>query len=389
MAGRRAQAKRQVCSYARLDAFARGQILAYHASGKSRDEICSLVTKTDGLNPQIRAVNYIVSKKRKQPDWRGESIAEGGRRPALDKGEEKQLTAFVFRNRCKKVVTATLCRTALRFLRRVSRQTVRNYLHRAGLAWLRRRPKTWVPTKVKVQREAHCRWILTQQQRRLDRWAYTDGTTFYLARGPLEHQQKARLALGKSVWRMASGKDGLMDDNIGPSMYAKSQGLPVKIWGVFAAGRLEIYVLPPDGPQKTANMNSERYAWLVAAHFASWRAKCFGDERRAVLVQDHEQCLWTEEAQAAIHKAGFDLLTTHPKYSPDLNAIEGQWGRLRARLEKTAPTEVEPRSCFIKRLRIAAAWLNTHGLAGGQRLCVNQKVRAAEILELKGAKCKW
>jgi hypothetical protein len=147
--------------------------------------------------------------------------------------------------------------------------------------------------------------------------------------------------------------------------------------------------LPPDGPQKTNNMNSERYACFVAAHFASWRAQCFGDERRAVLVQDHEQCLWTEEAQAAIHKAGFDLLTTRPKYSPDLNAIEGQWGRLRARLEKTAPTEVESRSCFIKRLRIAAARLNTHGLAGGQRLCVNQEVRAAEILELKGAKCKW
>ena len=56
MAGRRAQAKRQVTSYARLDAFARGQILAYHASGKSRDENCSLATKTDGLNPQIYRV---------------------------------------------------------------------------------------------------------------------------------------------------------------------------------------------------------------------------------------------------------------------------------------------------------------------------------------------
>jgi hypothetical protein len=87
MAGRRAQAKRQVTSYARLDVFARGQIRAYHASGKSRDEICSLLTKTDGSNPQIRAVNYIVSKKRKQPDWRGESISEGGRRRKLDKGE--------------------------------------------------------------------------------------------------------------------------------------------------------------------------------------------------------------------------------------------------------------------------------------------------------------
>ena len=107
MAGRRAQAKRQVTSYARVDALARGQILAYHASGKSRDEICSLATKTDGSNPQIRAVNYIVSKKRKQPDWRGESISEGGRRPELDKGRKNNLL---------RLFSATVARKSLQHL---------------------------------------------------------------------------------------------------------------------------------------------------------------------------------------------------------------------------------------------------------------------------------
>ena len=44
----------------------------------------------------------------------------------------------------------------------------------------------------------------------------------------------------------ANGKDGLLDENIGPSMYAKGQGLPVKIWGFFANGHLEYYLLPKD-----------------------------------------------------------------------------------------------------------------------------------------------
>ena len=104
MAGIRAQAKRQVTTYARLYGFARFQILAYHASGKTRDEICSLVTKTDGSNPQIRAVNYIVSKKRKQPDLRGESISEGGRRRNLDKGEENNLLRLFFATVARKTL---------------------------------------------------------------------------------------------------------------------------------------------------------------------------------------------------------------------------------------------------------------------------------------------
>ena len=81
---------------------------------------------------------------------------------------------------------------------------------------------------------------------------------------------KMRLALGKHVWRMATGKDGLWDDNVGPTVYAKAQGLPVKIWGFFANGRLEYYALPKDG-RKTTNMIGDTYEWLIADRFATWR----------------------------------------------------------------------------------------------------------------------
>ena len=118
---------------------------------------------------------------------------------------------------------------------------------------LTRRLKTWVPTAHKAARVDYANEILRKHQSTLDRYAYTDGTCFYLARGPAENEQKHRALLGKYVWRQASGADGLFDDNIGPSLYAKAQGLPVKMWGPFVNGRLYYYILPKDKLQLTTH----------------------------------------------------------------------------------------------------------------------------------------
>ena len=150
---------------------------------------------------------------------------------------------------------------------------------------------------------------------------------------------------------MASGKDGLHGENVGPSMYAKAQGLPVKIWGLFANGRLEYYVLPSDGGPKaeakakakaeakakekgkamkkkkkktgTVNMTINRYVDLVRSQFKTWRKNCFQDNKPVHLVQDGERCLWHERSLAALKEAGFSVLENYPVMSPDLNAIEG------------------------------------------------------------------
>ena len=54
-------------------------------------------------------------------------------------------------------------------------------------------------------------------------------------------------------------QDGLFDENVGPSLYAKAQGVPVTIWGFLGNGRIEYYVLPEDvneqGRKKTTNMS--------------------------------------------------------------------------------------------------------------------------------------
>ena len=344
--------------------------------------------KQDGTPPSLRAVDDVLAKHEADPEWRGEDSVAGGRPQELSLSEERKLIALVFRERGRAVVTSRYCQKMLPFLRRLQEQTVRNYLQRAGLSWLRRRRKSAVPSEWKTKRMAHCDWILSRREPTLRRWAYTDGTTFYLARGPAENLGKQRAALGPCVWRMSNGKDGLWDENIGPSLYAKSQGQPVKIWGLFADGRLEYYLLPEDGAQRTTNMNAETYQWLVGRHFADWRKRCFGDDGPAYLVQDGERCLWKAESLAALRGAGFAVID-HPKYSPDLNAIENWWNRLRQRLDETSPAECESRPSFVRRLRRTATWMNDNIRGEGRHLCTNQKERACAIKLLEGAKCKW
>ena len=266
-------------------------------------------------------------------------------------------------------------------------------------------------------RVAYAKWICDKRQDYINRFAYTDGTTFYLAKTWDQHGDKQRAALGKYCWRLADGKDGLKGSNIGPSMYAKGQGLPVKIWGLLANGRLEYFVLPKDTKPKrgasskakakakakakgrgrpkrttgTTNMTISRYVELVNTKFAAWRKECFGDDGVAHLVQDGEWCLWNHRSLAALKKAGFDVLERHPANSPDLNAIENWWGRLKKRLDETAPTETESRAQFLVRLRRQVTWLNDNKGDDALKLCQNMKTRCKDVLKMDppGSRTKW
>ena len=377
-------------TYSRFDAFTRGRVVGNWEAGATRKKIIQTVRKKDNSRSTVRAIDEIIAHFKKDPKWRGQDSVAGGRPRELTQKEQKQLVDFVFAKRGKAVVTVPYCKKRLSYLRRVTNETVRLALHRAGLAWLLRRMKRAVPKKYKPQRMSFSRWVKKQTALALRKWAYTDGATFYLARSEPEKDDKNRAALGRCVYRLASGKDGLWDSNVGPSCYAKAQGLPVKIWGVFANGLLQFFVLPADGPKKTKHMNSTRYNRLVKSKFAKWRRACFGGRAgRVVLVKDHEKCLWKKANLKAEREAGFDTLTNFPKCSPDLNAIEGWWKRLKQRLDLTAPEEIETRAAFIKRLRRTVAWLNARCQAEGRKLCRNQKVRAAAVLKLQGARCKW
>ena len=53
----------------------------------------------------------------------------------------------------------------------------------------------------------YCKWLLTLPSDDVNRFAYSDGTVWYLARGPVDEHDKKRASLGPSVWRMVDGKD--------------------------------------------------------------------------------------------------------------------------------------------------------------------------------------
>ena len=161
-------------------------------------------------------------------------------------------------------------------------------------------------------------WTLGRTTATLARWAYTDGTVFYLARSQSELEEKQRGSLGPYVWRQANGKDALYEDCVGLSLYWKAQGTPVRIWGLLVAGILFITVLP-DGQ----TMNRWCYEWIVNQKFPVWLSKATGARRNVFLVQDHERCLWAGEPRNAMHGNGIELLEDYPKCSQDQRDREG------------------------------------------------------------------
>lgn len=290
-------------------------------------------------------------------------------------------------------VTIPYMKKRLKWLRRLTDEGVRRILKRMGYAWRLRRGKAAIAKKYKPERLNWAGWVLKQPQSHLNRYAYVDGTTFYLANTDVQHEDKERAGLGRHCYRLITGEDSLEDRNVGASSYAKAQGLPVKIWGLFCNGRLEYYILPSDhtdsGKLTTTHMNGARYRTMVKKHFASWRKKCLPGGAKAYIVKDYEKFLHHEETLAEERAAGFLPLPLYPKCSPDLNAIEGWWRKLKLYLEEREPEERETREQFIRRLRRAVDHLNSNCRAHGRRLCRNQKERARAVIKLQGARTQW
>ncbi|CAK0888840.1 unnamed protein product, partial [Prorocentrum cordatum] len=377
---------------AQLSPFLRGVVYGLFLAGSSYQEIAEEVAKEDGGHPCQQTVAATIRRVEKNGGlaFDGGRLSQAGRPRSTETALDRQILRLVFKHRGRAVVTAQYVQKMIRAARKVSIRAVQRRLSEAGLAWLRRRRKSIVPQAHKVARadvsigshpdqtrmRAPCAaghlarietsalgrqvarldfaaWTLARTAATLARWAYTDGTVFFLARDNSELESHQRGALGPHVWRQADGSDGLYEECIGPSAYWKAQGHPVRIWGLLVAGVLFIYIMP-----QGETMNRWWYEWIINHKFPAWLRKAIGGDRGPFLVQDHERCLWAEEPRCALREQGIHLLEHYPRCSQDLNAIEAAWREVRARLAATEPDSIETRDQFIVRLRAAVAWVN-------------------------------
>ena len=301
-------------------------------------------------------------------------------RPTKHNQTTRQPHDWVLDERGEQKVSVPAVKKQLPFLRKVDDSLVYDRLAEAELVYLRRRKKAIVGKTYYRQRIAYCEAVKRKHQATLEKWAYTDGTTYFLDRNDGEHEHSKRRSLGTHVWRRSDNTDAMHEECLGPSSYSKGQGRPVRVWGMVACGRIHIEIL-----DEGEAMNTTLYVELIEDKFESWMGNC------EHLVCDFEGCIRGAPAVAALEKIGLPLVEGYPVSSQDFNAMENVWFLLKQRLDETMPVRLESRCDFIVRLKSAVAWANRNRGDHLWYLCTNQKERVEDCLTTKpaGGRTKW
>lgn len=342
-------------------------------------QISRIVVKGDGKSHFTEtAVKKCMDSVSVDPSWRGKRRAGSGAPRKTTTRQDEQIVAAIFKYRGRFKVTVGWLKKRYGWARLLSNSAMEDRLDDAGLEYLRRRRKSLVEMVYVPERLEYCTSVKRKRQSTLDRWAYTDGTVFYLDSTADNNEHTQRAALGSMVWRKTDGTDALYADCVGPSGYKKAQGRPVRVWGMLANGKLHIEVL-----EQGDVMNKELYSTLVDEKFPEWLDGC------EYLVQDFEACLRSEEALEAFERVGVQLVPDYPRCSQDFNAIENAWDLLRRRLDQTLPRAWEDRDSFIGRLQEAVVFINRHRKKRLEELSRNQKVRCLECEKLEGSRTSW
>lgn len=325
--------------------------------------------------------------------------------------------------------------------------TICNAIKKHGLLWKSRRKKATYGKQCRRNRLKHCKAMLKWSDKKLQRLVFIDGCTVHWPRSVKAMRDTAKFHLGDSVWR--KGSEGLHKDCVGPSTYARSQGGALKIWGMagWKQGRdgkavFKASPLPPQNstsykvvttsrrlskkkkgkkgvrqsvPKKAAattqvktipknqnsvSMNKRRFADWVNTKLVKWLRELGFSTRREdaakkgpILVMDKERCLHAPESKRLLRSHGITILKSHPTSSPDLNAIETLWAKMKARVFSSQgfPTKIARRDFWGRRVQNAIRDMNSHQ---GRDSIANMtwrsmKSRCRAVIENDGGKTEY
>ena len=291
-----------------LGPFEVGQIKAHMEHGLGCTTISKKIFKADGItNFSEHAIWTAMCKLKEDKGWRGEREEGSGAPRKTTEKQDKRIINWVLDQRGKQKVTVSAVKKQFPFLRQSDDTLIYDRLDEADLVYLRRRDKPIVgKTSYSEQRIKYCRGVKRKHQSTLEKWAYTDGTAYYLDRNDGEHASSVRRSLGTHVWRKSDNSDALYEDCLGPSAYNKGQGKPVKVWGMLACGVVHIEIL-----DEGESMDTTLYVELIEDKFEDWCGNC------EHLVCDFEGCIRSEAAVDALAKVGLTLVEDYPVSSQD------------------------------------------------------------------------
>jgi transposase len=152
---------------------AKGRIIGLRQAGTRRHEIKKKVKKKDGKSPSLRCIDGVLERFEEDPEWDGcEDRTAGGRPRDLTEQQEARIRKILVRDVGKHVVTATYVKRLLKEIRLVPDRTVQRTFHRLGYAYLYRRGKAAIGDGYKPARLKYCDWLLKQDQKFLNTFAY-------------------------------------------------------------------------------------------------------------------------------------------------------------------------------------------------------------------------
>lgn len=171
-------------SHARLTPFQRGMVYMGSLAGMSLSDIAEKVRKSGGGSPSKSVVKDTIAQARANGGSSWDGVLRGGAgRPRKTGGAlDKEIASMVTKKRGSAQVTAAYVHKVVKAARKTTVRTIQRRLREAGLRWLRRRRKTLLSKDHLSARLSWAAFVHSRTSLMLSRWAYTDGTAFYLAR---------------------------------------------------------------------------------------------------------------------------------------------------------------------------------------------------------------